>query len=660
MTTVIYNGVILRDCETKSFNQTTEYDPSNTDMIHTKFRISVASTLVATSYPGTVSFGISPPEDGSPSSAVTTRAKDIFSRLSEPRKDFHMLIEGSVSNEKTGAGGAAGSTIALLIATGQFEEGLYFGAVGTVGYISTNPLDGSAAVVLRDTVIDVDNGPKPQNVRITEIIGGRSLRVEFEIEISRKICIPGFVDVEPVTPGGVITADNRIISNRWSLDESKDENWITTKRISGELRVVHTSYWPHAMRLLCVPTLLQGYKRIRQNFTDDPSGLKLKYTIEDQQAHASPPWPAVSWKGHHAETMSGPNGSIFGGEFHIRLTGVPNVDKTLLIGAAGKVAVDRLRGLVPPYDSNGKRTNFSTILQNASIVNQLDSPTIEMRVQVKYTDKDAAKALAMRVAQMGRPLTTLTGTDPYEVEGYDPRVWPVPLPYDSTSPAGIFSCYLQSPCSVWHDMPGGLPPGGDGITPPERKAVSSSGDPDEPETGSDGGFEIPDDEESELKTYDEIYDFPYTFVDLESRYEFSNGWVQLPLATTDSGATTAALIKLHGNTAKRIIYMTTTREGKMPMIPALTEDSYDHNGIREVLQKWWISGKAPSLLAGGQGRQFSIQTQYVYLLARAPTATEKLRLGSTQIDKVLPADNWMNLAEMEDSGGAMQTINGAP
>lgn len=661
MTTVIYNGVIMRDCETKTFSQSVEYDPSNTDQIYSKFTVSVASTLVATSYPRQ-SFGINPPWSGAPAETVAARAKQIFALLSEPRKDFWMLIEGQATHERLDVVSAAGITEALLIAAGDLQ----LNTSGNPGVISLNPLNPNSPVASKAFYADVDNGPKPKNVKITEIIGGRSFRVEFEIEVSRKICIPGFVDTPPVAPGGVLTADNRIISNRWSLEESKDENWVTTKVISGTLRVAHHSYWPHAMRLLCVPTLLDGYKRIRQSYNDDPTGLTLKYRIEDQQAYAAPPWPAISWKGHHAETMSGPNGSIFGGEFSIRLTGSMNVDKVLLIGAAGKVAVDRLKGLVPPYDQYGKRTNYTTILQNASIINMLDEPTIQMRVQVKYTDPDPAKALTLRILEMGKPLTTIAqGEDPkYAIEGYDPKKWPVPLPYDSTSPAGVFSCYLQSPCSVWHDMPGGLPPGGPGITPPERKPGSPSGEPDEPyepETGSEGSLTIPDDPANELLASTDIYQFPYDFVDMTSRYEVNNGWIQLPLANVDADADkTASLIKLHGNVARRILTVIASRDGRQPKIPLLAEESVDHNGIREVLDKWWIEGKAPQLLAGAQGRRFAVQVQYIYLLERAPRPNEKLRVGSTQIDKVLPIDNWMDLDVMQDTTGQMQTPDPSP
>lgn len=648
MTTIVYNGVVMRDCETKSFSQTIEYDPSGTDLMFSRFTLRVASTLVATSYPAK-SFGIDTPSG----LTATQRAKDVHARLSEPRKDFWMLIESSVNNEKLPSGVFNES---LLTATGDLTSD----GGQMLGYPNVGDGYFGGGTISRASVIDVNNGPHPRQVSITEIIAGRSMRVEFEIEICRKLCMPVYPDLPPDAArwGLVDTSTTEVLSNRWHLEESKDENWITTRVLDGTLRVKSQDTWPHLMRAVCIPPLLKGYKRTRQSFVDDPTGLVLKYTIEDRQAHAAPPYPAISWNGHHAESASGPNGSLLSSEFSIKLTGPPGVDKVQLIGAAAKVAVDRIQGLVPNF-IDGKRQSYSTILKNAAIVNILHEPTIEMRVQVQYTDS-SFKALALRIQGMGKPLTSLKKTgEPdsgnqydeqrYKVEEYDPRTWPVPLAYDSVSPAGIFACYLQNPCSIWHDMPDGKT----SVTSATRKSVSDSGSPDyHPSTIVHSPHALPPDT-NYLKsmTGDNIYDYPYTFVDLESQYRINNGWSQLPLAdTTPAAARTARLIKLHGSVAKRILTMTASRDGKMPMLPSLAEKTTDHNGIKEALDEVTITAKAPELLAGAQSRRFAVEAVYVYLLERAPRTNEKLRVGSTQLDKVLPIDNWLNLAQSVDSG----------
>jgi len=656
MTTVIYNDVILRHCETKSFEQTIVYDESRTDLMYSKFRIRVASTLAAVRSSGN-SFGIAPPT-GSGTTA-TQRERTIQRLLSEPRKDFWMLIDSGVANEQMTPAQLAALTPPantgiddfLLIATGNID-----------GMMSLHPLSdqyGSGDAIERINVVDVENGPKPTNVTVTEIIGGRTFRVEFEIEICRKFCpAGGSLDLPPPFDiwGSIVPTGSTVLSNRWHLDESKDENWITTRVLQGTLRVTQKTFWPHLIRSVCVPPLLRGYKRVRQSFVDDPTGLILKYRIEDQQAHAAPPWPAVAWKAHHAESASGPNGSILTGEISIRLTGPPGVDKVQLIGAAGKVANDRIKGLSPTFDGDG-RPSYATIINSASVVNVLDEPVIEMRVNARYTDKDQKKNLMIRINEMGRPLTTLVSADnpQYQVEGYDPRIWPVPLAYDSLTPAGIFACYLQSPCSVWHAMPGGSLPGA--LETPTRPDVADSGYPDADLYSS--SHDLPDEDDfikSEPSEDDDgpedIFTFPYHFVDLENEYLTHNGWSQLPYADTDPNANkTALLVQLHGRVSKRVLTVTASRDGEMPLIPALTEDVTDHNGIREVMESSSIAIKAPELSSGGTNRRYAVKCVYVYLLERAPRLNEKLRGGSTQIDKVLPQDNWLDLSRSQNSGG---------
>ncbi len=52
MTNLIYNGVQLRNCETKRFDQQIEYDESGTDVMYSRFRIRVTAILTSYSYDG--------------------------------------------------------------------------------------------------------------------------------------------------------------------------------------------------------------------------------------------------------------------------------------------------------------------------------------------------------------------------------------------------------------------------------------------------------------------------------------------------------------------------------------------------------------------------------------------------------------------------------
>ena len=686
-TALIYNGVVMRDVELKSFSQVAEYDESGTDLIFSRFRIRVASTMTAL-HPSLVPFGVSTPGG----STAAQRARDIQGRLSEPRKDFWFVVDSGVANEKTG-GPAIDDT--LVIATGDPN-----GPLMPIHPISDQY--GSSDVVARPDVLDCRNGPMPMSVNIEEVVGGRTIRVEFEIEVCRQICSPDFIDQFPYDAAGAIQSDNRILNNRWSIEETKDENWCTTRSISGTLRVRHHSFFPHAMRFLVVPPLLRGYQRVRQSFQDDPTGLVLKYQIEDKQREAAPPWPAVTWKGHHAESGSGPNGSILTGEVSVRLTGPPGVDKTAMIGAAGKVAIDRIKGLSDPWLPNTGRQDYRVQIMNCSVVNSLDEPTIELRIQARYTAEDEARQLALRISDMGRPMSMSArgssivqwnwDTDNWDViqgcpagtvsdqpddlpapeannpgdrpvirrffncidpsDQYDPRRWPVPLLYDSPTPAGAFSCYLQSPCSVWHGHPGGS----DSIATTDiiRPAEKPTGYPDQsttvtsPDTLPDDDSYISDPDALDAK---DIFRFPYTVIDVSNRFATDTGWSQLPYADDSDADKTALLVKLHGKVSRRILTLTATRDGRPPIVPTLAEEAINRNGVREVLAHHSITLKAPQLLADGRGRQFSALVEYIYLLERGIRPTDKILGTATVLDRLLPQDNDLDLNTYQDDGG---------
>lgn len=694
MTTLIYNDVYLRDCETLSFEQSVEYDESHTDLLYSRFKIRVASNVVAMRYPSSSrQFGINPPRG----ETAVQRMHEIQVRLSQPRKDFWFLIESCTKLENDS--GADAIDQPLIIATGEaYTEEIVESTVNSeivetlvktdrklkphpdlaeTADLSTYEYGPYNEEFDASTVLDADNGPKPKSVNVRKIIGGRSLRVEFEIEICRSFCQSDFEDSKPIVLGGLDdgTANTNVLSNRWHLDESKDDNWVTTRTMQGTLRVANRDAWPHAMRYLCIPGLLRGYHRVRQSFVTDPAGLTLKYRIEDQQAHAAPPYPAIKWSGHHIESGSGPSAIEKYGEFSIRLQGPPGCDKVALIGAAGKVAVDRIKGLLPRTDEGGKK-KYDTILENVAIVDVLEQPVIEFRCRARYNEHDY-KALGLRIKEMGKPLMGLdpegqdSGDNPYIIDGYRPDVWPVPLAYDSEEPAGIFNCYLQNPCSVWHGMPGGWTPQSEPI-PSEENPVpedSAAGDPYSGYKSNQGQdlFAVTEsytppylpEDDVPVATDTDLYDFPYSFIELTQRYKINQGWVGIPLATTDETLEqTSSLIQLHAPSAVRILTMVASRNGKPPIVPDLKPELTDHNGYREVLNHIEVANKSPTTNCDGNARVFAVEVVCHYLMEKSPKLTDKLRGASSPLDLFTPDNHMLDLSQLADTAGHIQWDDG--
>lgn len=618
-TQVYYNGIVMNDCETQSFEQAIEYDESNTDVLFSRFRIKVASTLVGYANPQHPST-IETPNGLS----VAAKEWDIQSRLSENRKDFWMVLRGVAASEES----ASTLDYTLVGATGTPE-----------GTWDPSPPGGATQTASRKNYVDCNNGPRPIAVTVSQIFGGKAMRVVFEIEICLRRVADPFVD-PTILPSG-LEPDNRVISNRWSLSESKDESWVTTKVMEGTLRVLHSSYWPHAMRYLCVPPLLSGYRRRSQKFVSDPTDLVLKYQIEDRQEHAAAPWPIIEWSGTHSEATAG-NGVTQTGSVHLRVTGPPYVDKRWLIGRAGQIMVSRLEGVA----KTNPATDYKTILKELAIVDQLDKPTIEMRASVRYTSEEY-KWLAMRVNKMGLPLNhTLS------IDGYSPLSHPVPLPYDSENPAGIFNCYLQHPVSVWHDMPGGIYPGQYDVNnqKKEKRSDSLSESYEYPE-----GDPLP--ETTDLTKDDaELYTHPYSLYNMTNRYVTDHGYVQLPLAQPQAlpTAPTCAVVRMHAGVCHRVIAIEAIRAGKWPTLPTLKPVLVDENGIVETLAKTEIDNSTPQMEADKASRSFAIQATYTYILSRPPTAEEKLRAGSLPMDGTSPEANSIDLPSVLDASNHLQ------
>ena len=549
-----------------------------------------------------------------------------------------------------------------------------------------DPYDFSRGTTFVTDIVDIDNGPKPLYVSVEKIFGGRAMRVEFEIEVCRKLCNQdiSYADIYPRTEPNIdavsspsltseseaeaerkVKPSKRILSNRWSSSETKDANWVTTRVFQGTLRVAHKGVFPHLMRYLVVPPLLSGYQRVSSTFANDPTDLVLKYRIEDRERHRAPPPPAIDWSGHYVES-SASLGQIQIAELNVRLIGPPSVDKQELIGAAGRVINARMGGIRKSISSSADK-DFSVKLLDSFVVEVLGEPIIEMRVRVQYATEDS-KFFGLRLKEIGKPLnfetdsnSSATGTEPEPIAGYQPDQWPVPLPYDSESPSGILSCYLQNPCSVWHtpvNWPEGYaePYESDGAS--SSSSVSQSDDDDDSTT--DATYErrpeinqrsvnkldhdvriysaeqnFPDeDKKDQIAVSEEQFGGdPYTFVKIESTYVVDTGVKQIPIANTDPNASkTCAIIQLHGGVAKRVFRMEASRVGKLPLVPEPTHEVSSPNGVREVLMSHKLRVDAPTFGTDLVSQEYRVLAEYVYAMERPPRENEKLRLAISPID----------------------------
>jgi len=613
MIELFYNGVVLRDCEIQSFDQTIIRDLSNTDNLYSRFVVTVASTLHHGLNAPLNSIDPGPDSEGAIVYQTVLRHHQLELKLKRARQDFWLVVGGQSDDADT----APSRDLSILVAAGNIDDGPF----------PDHPSFPGATTVPRLYVIDCENGPHPVNIQVEQIYGGRALRVIATFKICRLICDTYFESGEP-PPNPTITKPSQwILNNRWELTENKGSDWNTQRILSGTLRTIHADIFAQNYRALCIPPLLRGYKRADQSFASDATNTILKYRITDIQEHASPPPPAIRWEGVHTETLT-KQGANQVAEINVTLIGPPGVNKADLIAACGKVITSRIYG--PVRKTPG---SHQSLLRHLSITDYFGEPKITMRANISYHIKDQTTNplwFTMRVAQMAMELNDTLGID-----GYHPLIHPVPLVYDSTTPTGIFACYLQDPCSIWHSIGGQVPES----KANERPVVQSTGSrPD----GRDYPAQILEPTKNESNQYqnDERYDifkFPYTYYDMSTEYEISNGKMHLPYAgTPEPGEPSSTVLQVHNGISRRHVLIDAVRLEKLPVIPEFNETQTDINGITETLYDVQITTYPPKLTAGNELRENRLSIQMSYFLNRVLTRTEKLRAGAEPTDSIAP------------------------
>lgn len=649
MISVYYNGIVLKDCVVKRFQQSVIKDDSHTDVMYSRFLVTVESTLVESTYQD-VPLNIDPTATANAFISVPTQNNNtvqsmdqVARRLSEARKDFWLVCGGQTPGLE-----AEDFEDTLLIAAGELE------VAGDVT-IYRSPKYAGQGSASRFAVIDVENGPHVEDVAIEQIFGGKAMRVSATFKIARSLCLD-YDEQKPVDdytlrPDPGISGAGEILNNRWSTSESKDQNWVTTRRIEGTLRTRRAEFDAQLYRASVFPPLMLGYRRMSQSFVSDPTGTVLKYSIEDKQEYASPPAPAVDWECTHTESTTA-QGAVQAANFTIKLTGPQNVDKADLIATAGKVLSLRIVDI----QNEGLETKHQTTVKEMAIIDHLHLPTIEMRASVLYTTSDDTW-LNMRVRNMtGGRGGNLVG--PEGIPTYDPVIWPKPLAYDSETPAGQLACYLQHPCSQWHGMPGlqQYPPARN-----DRPEEVPAYPPDSYEYAYPEP--LPDDtdawDKNPYPAVDPKYDvqgFPYTLYQIATTWENAMGRLHLPYSLApDTDGPQSSIAQVNTGTTRLFFEIESVRTGLYPLIPAIHDELVDDNSITFKLLNWKTTLRPPEITADGSTKRYGMAMQLIYGADRPMPADGDLNPGALPFD-IVPATDGAATVSLTGSGDEEQRI----
>jgi hypothetical protein len=580
-TWVQYNGVKLRNVLTRSFVQEAVYDQSNTDLLYYKFAISVVGYLAAgeaEEVGGVVRPRVGTLPDGYGS--ATEQHSAIRSLLGEPRKAFLM----TTGNADDGTGGAT-----LLLAA-------------PMGARTVSP-----------TARDLNNGPKPKRVSVTQVAGSSLMEIEFQIDICMLEC-----DGETSAPDNT----SGILSNRWSVTDTIDHNFMTTRVIRGRLRTVNGNLNPNAVRHWVVPRLQEGFRRDSMRFNVTEDALNLEYTITDLEIAFSPPRPATEW--HYRYSEEAHDAKVIQSSIDLMLGGDRNVDKTALVRIAIAIIKNKLFG--------GNLTAKKALLRSLKITDEYGDRTNRVHVQCRVqrvkggpTDRDL---VGIAAREIGTPITRddLLGVVPALPPDYDRNKsrsgyagevienrGPIPI-------VAAWHAYLQNPCNDFHEIQSveiGKDDGEDDYAKDDGKLDATivtrlDGDPVD---------YVSSDHQEAI----------YTHYKLESAYKQKRNRLQLPIsgqvALLSAGTPTSRIVGIGLPTWQRRIKIVAERIGDSPVVAEPRESYAFGPGGAAVLVHSIITPQTPERTADGK-LLHRVSAEYLYALTTPPpTAGTPLPIG---------------------------------
>lgn len=547
-TTLHYNGISIHDCTLRQFEEEAVYDESQTDVIGHKVVIVVNGLVYQHPDPNAI-FGVGgahaqmfAPQQGN---AVLT-FKYVRKQLMEQRKTLILQFHG--------------------------QEVFRAFPIGSKGDVVKGG--------------DVNNGPKPQQVSITKVVGKVSMRVDYRIECMVVDCKDN-------------SNSEGVLSNRWSVAEDIDVNWFSTRVISGKLRIASPKllFGPQAFRKWVMPVLQDGFRRERIHCLATTDGLTLEYEIVDKTVAAACPFPGTSWRGTHTESSH--DGVSTRGHIHIEMNGPANMkSKKPLIAACVSIGKKKLD--IASFGNPGK-----WILKHASVVDHLDTSKVEFNLEIQRAGADEPlQDLSFKTGPLGKWITSAETGGPYN------RMHnAIPAHFADNSPAGMLVAYLQTPCNNDHVINFS----GQGLTAigtPKRGQVFMW-------TGPDGALI----QDSVLKANisPEQKKNPYTYYKMTIEYKTNHNRIQLPIADSSTATPdSSAIIELSKPTSQAIVTVVAERSGAWPELPSPDDVASAYDGGDWKLITVQEIPVQPKVTASGSTKQalFSLSSKYVYAMTQ--------------------------------------------
>ena len=629
MTWIKYNDVSLYNCTTASFDQSAEYKDGV--KLYDRFVVRVIGFIPDDDTNQVVGYRDDSELQSLPSIATCAERQSRVRRLlMEPRKKFEMRVGGGFD----AAGDPVGGTLILrawppsgdedhpLVPdsevdppdTGQESEpdtlGKALGAADIANY--------DQPVTAVEKLHDVNFGPKPKVCRITQIASGKTLRIEFEIEV----CI--------VECGSEHYESNKgILSNRWSCVDSVDANAFLVRTFSGTIRSASPLISPQHFRGYAIAPVARGMRLKSMRFDATRDNLNLHYTIVHEEINYAPPENATEFSFTHKESV-GRHGITNRGSMSVMLQGDRYANKRRFIAIAAALIEGRLKlnTLIP----ENPEAKAKAILLNYEVIDEGGSNAVN-RVKVTATiervptnNVNGHSRIKEMTREIGQPIdnTVFVGLGN-----------PLNPAYDSDESdsvrnnylggaihvTGALYSHLQSNCdavnkSVWL----GGRPDSSRMTANAAEAISTTSAPLTPHVTVRVRETLPDVVDPTLSN-DHLEGGVYTHYIMDSRYETNQLIVQSPISDYLSGdpyAQSSDFLRLGPPQTRRVVTIEATRSDTVPRLPTPKPTHTDSaTSTTYVLLDVVQMPSAPERYGNGR-KQYHAKAKYIYGIDRVP------------------------------------------
>jgi len=645
-TIVRYNNVEIYNCHIRDFRQEMVYDDSGTDLLYTRFSITVEGILGAhDAPPGAWMFD---PEGGGIVSRPHTqrRLEDMFIALREPRRRLQVIVR----------------THRLVGGQWQIDDRTVLDIQPAQAYIDN-----------RYAFRDFRNGPQPQELRVLSIMGHRLCTISWRVE-SVVLHYPSDEYQRKAVEELCALPSPTVISNRWALEESFDSNFAITRTIRGCLvstkpvvkippeRQGHVQEGPlkELRGPFCWPPLEPGFRRESARFAVREDGLRLEYEIVDRQTKDAAPWPATTMHITHRRRVQDGATAIAG--VQITLTGPPVVPRFMLVRRAVQLANFFLE-----FKQKASQYGTAFIIRDCEIVEEfgLESRvSLNMEIESLPTDSQGIQNfIQSHIFKAGReiqgiedgvediPQLPVPGGQqtrfvyPFGDRLYHPAISWKGDPYGFTQVPfpdvrdwtliRMFMCYLQHPFGCDHGFPEGeeLPPWFQARKPQSDAPETVAETPGRPDFPVEAIVYKADD----FDPYENLWPEQirgryapdsglgmYTYTRIQDIYRYDTGRHALRLS--DAGPVSAIVVGVGATACYREIRYDCERVGSLPELPSVRDFQTQvtlPGGDRYTIRGWLIGKPTfryypPVLSPTGDAYIYRMSMRARWVLDRAP------------------------------------------